>query len=155
MNVKIALKLQLLHVFCAYILQIWVWRWSQNVKIENLNENFSRQYDKALRRATKRKITYTKKTPSDLSREYQSRRSSLWKIIFIDDSPSWSVLSRMAYPEIRRNRILDTHSFHRVISTKDALVLLCILHLTSLIITLIKNRMLYKKNETFHNKYDV
>lgn len=33
-----------------------------------IDENFSRQYDKALRRATKRKTTYTKKTPSDLSR---------------------------------------------------------------------------------------
>lgn len=29
----------------------------------------------------------------------------------------------MAYPKIRRNRILHTHSFHRVISTENTLIL--------------------------------
>jgi len=78
-------------------------------------ENFSCQCDKTFwREATKRKPAHKE----SISPESINRESSLWKIIFIDDSflISLCLLSRTAYPKTRRNRILDIHSFQHVIS---------------------------------------
>lgn len=96
---------------------------------ENRREFLTAVRQKALwRDATKRETAHKGATLGSRREEYQSRIEPLEDYFYRRFSFSlalfWSALSRMAYPEIRRDRILDIHSFHDVISTEDTLVLL-------------------------------
>jgi len=106
-----------------------------------IDESFSRQRDQALwsENATKRE-TLTKESHPRISPESINRGSSLWEIIFIDDSFLICPFTDGLSEEMRGNRILDTHSFLRVISIEDSSVSLDVLRATGLIIALTKRR---------------